>query len=300
MFTWPHLILFCAISMGLGNLIDFVLRKNEREWLRDRMVDLWMRLSEHEGVNLAERMANLTLQAHEKILGHRFLGPRSILVTLALSMPLTCLALFLGRLLEVKDHLSVSDSLRNTLVALRPFTGFHNSQYLLPINYVFDFLTVITTIFILERILSRRGFAQRLLLISADLMIAITYSMATLAIVKINTAMVRYDVELSANLIGTSIHSAVGVYAGLAFGIIEEFDALFFSLTNLLPTAAYFAVLITLIGVDSINDLFRRLMIRAIERLDENPDRTVFSRFAALLSYLGVLMKASLSVAGIG
>ena len=202
MWHWYILVGVFFLLWVIAGLLDLYLIK--LNIIREKLTDFWAWLGTKEIKDTPTKMAKNVIQIYNKIFGENYFSFKSILITFPISFLLTLNAVLWGRSIEVRHHLGLIDSFRNTLIGLIPNQGFYNSQFLFPVNFVFDFLTLIVTIFIIKLIYENKNNLIRIALVITDLIIAGAFSITTMAVIKANSLVVREDIPASFSILNNA------------------------------------------------------------------------------------------------
>ena len=166
-------VLITTAFSGAGLLLDKLLRPHQAEKLRKKL-EVWWKVIEGLKIrDLTKVMANYFLSLMKFLFGNKNQKVNFGLRTLIFSCIWTIIAIFLGELYK------------NTVVSNHYSTGFfenitysfawifsHKLQFLLPINYILDTLTIVVTFYFVVHIAKAKNNLMRIAYIFLDVMIA--------------------------------------------------------------------------------------------------------------------------------
>lgn len=291
MTSWNVLIIVCFILVGISLAADILLYDKEKLIFRDKLLEIWLRLSVREINDIPTKMANFTINSYEKIFGSKFVSLQNVLITAIFSFLLTLAAIVIGRFLEVRTYLTLYDSTRNVVIGLKPFSGSYNSHIIFPLNLFFDYLTIIFTIHIIRLLKVSFTLLRKILLISIDIVVAAMFAISTMTCIKYFTSLSRLA-GTKLDLLEAALLRTLDTFNIFIFNLPEskDYDSLFFSLTTFLPTFIYLSIMAFLIIVHVTNKFYTKFTTTFLERLYANSDRAIFSKLATVFSlFLNIL-----------
>lgn len=296
--SWQLLAFVGVLLTGCGHLADYFLNDRERGKIQTALARHWKAVQNRDAGAVPSRIAFLTMDYIHRLLGKSVLSLRFLLLSLVLSVTFTVLALLVGRYLEDGGAIGIADSFEKTLSAMAP-GGFFDLEYILPANYLFDLLTLVFTMFIMETILRYKNPLLSILLIALDVLVAGTLAFPSMVVIKINTVLhdSRIGVTDGGELLREAISRSAKSFSDYFGGHYADYDALFYSMTSLIPTGFYLFILLCLFLVAVIDRLYStRLAKRLLRDSAKNPDKTIFSRLGYLFTFLALLLSSLTAV----
>ena len=146
------------------------------------------------------RIAERTLQIIKSLFGDQPLSTRYLLTTLVFSTTLSIIAIITGRWIEKMQRrtVSLSEVAESSLNSLIPFSDkVYKSELLIPINAVFDYLTLMISIACLTAIVSQTGFIRRTFWVLIDIIAALLLAFISQIIIKWITASKKHYIDFN-------------------------------------------------------------------------------------------------------
>ena len=243
-------VILFGIFAGLGVAIDKLLLPRQKKYFFDKTENFWFFLDALEFHKLPARAAETFLHAKNMIVGEKLFSLRGVIRALFFSLFLTTAMFFLGQStgiiipqfydpdgvsLDVPDLLSVSWTF---------FTEHLDHLRVYSTNFVFDFVTVLCTIFAINKVLGARHVFQQFLWISVDITVCVfLFYVCLFVLLNANTLYLGGSIPFSGfhEWLYTKVtqdHIVV-----LAFWFIPQ---LLFTSTVFYPTILYLFFLLTL------------------------------------------------------
>lgn len=151
-----------GLLAGFGLLLDKLVAPGQRIWLSDRLTTWWVHIESLKVPNLVAGVASAFLALKDRVFGRRLLAFRFAAVSIGVSIFLTTASIIFGDLHWFKD-------IFETLQYFRERDLF----VIYSLNYLFDAMTLIVTIFILSLLLRTHEFIGPVLVV-LDGTIAVT------------------------------------------------------------------------------------------------------------------------------
>ncbi len=280
----------------LNFIYKAIIKPEEKRFIRIKLKRYWRKFLSKDIEDLGQKMISSTLSLFKSLFFKRESKIIRFLSIFAFSFMLTSIALVLGRYLETYDRRSFITCIEKVLYGLIPFRGAYQSQYVLPINFVFDFLTIIVTIKILEKLTITKSFYMKAILVITDILFAFICSLFTMSFVKFATRNFRYTRIDGSNSFFECIVSSFENYDNLTHMNFQsvDFDGLLLGITTFLPTIVYFIIL-TFLLIVLISDRITKGILRTInERVKRNIGELSGSQlcifFGTLANFIGFII----------
>lgn len=168
-------VVLFGIFAGLGAAIDKLLLPRQKRYLLNKTQDFWFFLEALTFHKLPSKAGEAFLHAKKLIVGEKLLTPLGIARALVFSVFLTTVMFFVGQsaaiiIPQLYDPDGVSLNISEFFsVARTIFTQHLNHLRVYSTNFAFDFLTIICTIFVVNRILNAKHVFQQFLWIVLDI-----------------------------------------------------------------------------------------------------------------------------------
>jgi hypothetical protein len=286
--------LITGIPAALGPGLDRFLRDKDKGRLHHQLLRAWVYLDETTLPDVSKAMASWAVSVYRRVFGSRWFSFRVIILSFILSATTSIAALIIGEQLVPKE---VYPTLPQFLLGV---------VFLVPINYPFDFLSVLMTRRILELIVSSRP-SIRLLAISLDIGVLFLLALLPCMIIWLLTALSKFYLPYSyidwpgtllrmfrggLRILGTPITGHVGMKDDKAVAL--------YALSIFIPFSLYLAILGIAIVAKGLLRVLKWFVMYFLERATEVRDPKelmVFTLTGWLFSATTLLLTVSINIA---
>ena len=310
MSTIAEVLAILALFASLGAAIDALLLPAQLNNLKEKMEILWVHISDIKVVDYAYETAILAQRLFYFVFGGKHKWGKLAVFSFILSSLVSIITIVSGYTLDsyINETLGFTDYDLSLLDEL--LISFQISIYEHPIesislvvtNYLFDFITIIVTMFLISKLKhSRRVYHVPIIILDATIALIISglcYTSSEYIVFGDSYHGYVYFENKILDVIITNIENIIRIIIGIEYySYWEELGSswyFFYSVTTLLPTIIFLSVLFILI-LSSFSFMVCRFIICHLLALSVEKGKSIFfytGTFIGLLAVIGKMLVA--------
>lgn len=275
---WLDSLIILGLFSVIGTSVDKLLLKRQKIAIQEILIKYWNRIDEIKISDLTPTMVQLYTFFIDKIFGKTYLKRIVVSVIVSLSITVPILYFF-----SYYDYSIISPV----------FWTEKFNRVAIPVNYLYDVLTVLTTIFLVKKMINA-SVIKKMFLLFTDLFMAYIFAVlctTTCAyIIQGQNKFLQYFESLFMNYIyllksGNRWENSILSDLGVAY-----------CSTTFIPTFVYIIIFISILISKPILSFFKRISLHLLELSTEDTNKSVFLYTGTLLGILQLVLKTFYSL----